>query len=86
MKINLDTIADFTWGFSFLFLLEVKNPKGKSDYYQWSSPGYPGGDNTIEPYTGDPRNFTMLGFCGRAKGTRRIRDYCGSEVKFVNCD
>lgn len=36
-------------------------------FYVWSDPRYDG-DNTIRPYTGDPKDFTSPGFCGRDKG------------------
>lgn len=76
MNISLDSIAEFTWGFGHLFLLQVGQ-----EYYVWSDPDYQG-DNTIRPFKGDPLNFASPGFCGRDKGTHRIRDYCGEDVKF----
>ena len=76
-ELTIDSIADFTWNFGQLFLLESG---GK--YYVWSDPDY-NGDNTIKTFTGNPRNFTMKGFSGRCKGSHRIGDYCGPDVKFL---
>lgn len=76
--IDLDTVAEFTYGFGQLFLLKVK---GK--FYVWSDPDYEGGDNTIGEYTGNPSNFAGPNFMGRYKGIHRIGDYCGELVKFV---
>jgi hypothetical protein len=69
--LTLDTIAEFTWGFSDRFLLETEHGN-----FIWSDPDY-NGDNSIKPYHGDPRNFVEPGFSGRCKGTYRIRHYCG---------
>ena len=83
MSLNLDDVAEFTWNFGQLFLLQVDDVNG-SKYYVWSCPDYKG-DNTIRPFIGDPRNFTQPGFCGRHKGRHRIRDYCGNDAVFVGC-
>ena len=83
MKIGLHTWAQFTWDFGQKFLVKV----GTGDAVQcfaWSDPEY-GGDNTIRPYKGNPLNFTHVGFCGRDKGHHFIVDYCGPDVKFVDC-
>ena len=75
--INLDTIADFTWGFANEFFLETKEGN-----FVWSDPDYQG-DNTIKPFNGN-----YLQWCkrccipyGREKGTHTIRGYCGEDVK-----
>lgn len=81
MPIDLDTVADFTWGFGHLFLLETQGGK----FYVWSDPDY-NGDNTIRPYTENPDNFTSNDFRGRDKGIHTIRDYCGPDVVFVDCN
>lgn len=78
--IDLDTVAEFVWGFGRDFLLTVHGEDGPT-HYVWSDPSY-GGDNTIKPYSGDPRNFAYVGFAGRCKGTHRIGNYCGDKVKF----
>ena len=79
MTISLDSVGEFTWGFGTNFLIEIGTER-----YVWSSPDY-NGDNTIKPYKGNPRNFTSDGFCGRDKGTHIIREYCGNDVRFVDC-
>ena len=73
-KINLDTLAEFTWDFGSNFLLNT--PYG---CYIWSDPNY-GGKNTIKPCP-NPETF-FVPYFGRAKGTHSIRDYCGENVKF----
>ena len=83
MTINLDTVADFVWGFGQDFLLVVGEK-----CFVWSCPDY-NGDNTIKPYRGER---TSNGFCGqdryyhatRNKGTHRIGDYCGADVRFID--
>lgn len=76
--LNLDSICEFTWNFGNKFLLkELKT----GNYFVWSDPDY-SGDNTIEPFSGNPRNFTHEGFCGRDKGVHTIRNYCGENVIF----
>ena len=79
MKINLDSIGKFTWGFGSKFLIQIEDR-----YYVWSDPNY-NGDNTIRPYFENPSDFTSPGFCGRDKGIHSIRRYCGNNVKFIDC-
>lgn len=76
-QINLDTIADFTFNFGGLFLMETEH-----GFFVWDSPDYGEGKNTIRPYKGEPRHFTHRNFCGRCKGTHQIRKYCGEDVVF----
>lgn len=83
MKLTLDTIARFTWDFGMKFLLEVEH-EGKIHYFVWNDPDYYG-DNTIQPFTGNPRNFVSKGFMGRDKGEHTIRGYCGEDVRFIGC-
>lgn len=79
MGIDLDTVASFTWCWADEFFLETEHGN-----YIWSDPDY-NGDNTIRPYGGDYKYYckeSNIPF-GRDKGTHRIRDYCGDQVKFV---
>lgn len=76
--IGLDTVIEFTWGYGSRFLLGPIN----GFYWEWSDPQYDG-NNSIKPYLGNPMNFTEKGFSGRCKGVKRIGDYCGKDVKFI---
>ena len=80
--INLDTLAQFIYGFGQDFLLEVKTENADVVYYVWNDPDY-GGNNTIRPYYGKPEDFTSPGFCGRDKGNHIVRNYCGENVIFI---
>ncbi len=75
--ITLDTIAEFTWDFGSRFLLET--PEGT---YVWSDPEY-GGDNTIRPLTKEEVENFFGDFWGRSKGSHKVRDYCGDNVKIL---
>lgn len=78
---NLDTIAYFTWLLNDEFFLETIEGN-----YVWSSPEYPGGNNTIRHYNGSLGDYMINESCcefGSHKGEHRIRDYCGDSVKFV---
>ena len=77
-ELNLDSYVDFTFNFGGQFLLGPLNGK----YWVWNSPDY-GGDNTIRPWSGNPRNFAMKGHGGRCKGKHIVRRYCGEDVKFI---
>jgi hypothetical protein len=81
-RLTLDTVCEFTWNFGSLFLLEPKIMNISGSHFVWSDPDY-GGDNTIKPYHGNPRDFTEPGFSGRFKGTHTIRKYCGEDVAFI---
>ena len=93
-KLTSNTLANFTYGFGNRFLLAVAKtsaeypsedlPIDQCDWYVWSDPDY-SGDNTIIKYKGNPLNFVQKGFMGRAKGIHSIGDYCGPNVKFVDC-
>lgn len=78
--LSTSTIASFTWMFNHLFFLETNVGN-----FIWSDAGYPGGDNTIRPYTGTLREFCReieVPF-GRDKGTHFIGDYCGEDVQIL---
>lgn len=78
--LNLDSIAEFTWFWGHKFFLESVDGN-----YIWSDPEYPGGDNTIRPYSGTLDDYlkeTGIPY-GRDKGTHTIRGYCGDEVKIL---
>ena len=77
--INLDTVADFTWGFGCHFFLETEDGN-----FIWSDPEYQG-DNTIKQFNGDYKEWcskSNIPF-GRDKGSHTIRGYCGENVKFL---
>lgn len=79
MKLTLDDVAEFTWGYCDEFFLET----GKGNFV-WSDPDYDG-DNSIHPYNGSYKDWCKeahLPF-GRDKGKHTIRDYCGEDVKLV---
>lgn len=74
MPLTLDTSAVFTWGFGHMYLVET--PAGQ---FLYSNPEY-GGDNTIKPFYGDPKDY----FIGDTKTGRQvytIREFCGDDVK-----
>ena len=75
-----DAYVLFTWGFNHLWLLGPY----QGYYWQWSDPAYEGGDNTIKPWEGNPRNYVMKGHGGRDKGAHVIAKYCGSSVQIFN--
>ncbi len=77
-KINLDTVGEFVWDFGQRFHITTN-----VGCFEWSDPDY-GGDNTIRPCS-DFATWIGDSF-GRDKGTRRIGDKCGNQVKFVNCE
>lgn len=79
-KLDLDTVADFTWCWNYKFFLETK-----AGNFIWSDPDYPGGDNTIRPYKGSYADFLRENHIefGRDKGKHIIRDYCGENVLIV---
>lgn len=80
--ITLDTIADFSWCWNHVFFLETSE-----GCFLWSDSEYPHGDNTITPYNGTLRDFLRESNTPfvRDKGTHRIRDYCGENVRFIRC-
>ena len=80
--ISLDTVGNFTWSFGNKFHIET--PDGN---YEWSDPGYLGGDNTIKPSVPYDEWLVKMDLpFGRDKGTHIIRYYCGKDVKFVGCN
>jgi hypothetical protein len=74
-----EDVAEFTWSFGMLFLLETPNGN-----YEWDDPDY-GGDNTIKPYHGTYENWIEENHIpfGRSKGEHVILDYCGPEVRIL---
>ena len=81
----LEQKADFTWLWTHDFFLETSFGN-----FRWSSPDYPGGDNTItytsKSYDEYMKEMTPPGaifFYGRDKGTKIIGDYCGRDVIFT---
>ena len=81
----LEQKADFTWLWSADYFLETAFWN-----FKWSSPDYPGGDNTItytsKSYDEHMRDIKPLGallFYGRDKGTKIIGNYCGRDVVFT---
>lgn len=80
MKINLDTVCDFTWMWNDRFHLEAEDGKA----FIWSDPDY-GGDNTIRPHRMTQQDYakTKPQPWGRDKGKHRIRDYCGEDVRIL---
>ena len=79
-NLSLDTFAEFTRSSGHEFLLKIGDR-----FFVWSDPDYEG-DNTIRPFKGNPQNFTAPGFMGRDRGTHSIGAYCGTDVKFVDCE
>jgi hypothetical protein len=75
--LDLDMYAEFTWDFGQKFFLETEVGN-----YIWSDPDY-NGDNTIRPYDGTLSKWLGPQEYGRSKGTYRIGDYCGNEVKII---
>jgi len=82
--ITLDTVAAFLWCWNHIFFLETE----EEGNFLWSDPDYSDGDNTIRPYGGTLKDyFFEAGIpCVRDKGRHCIVDYCGKDVKFINCD
>lgn len=78
-KINVESIAHFSWAYGKDFLLKVNNR-----YFIWSSPKY-GGDNTIKPYFGNLLKWCKDNQVKLVKdiGIHRIFDFCGNNVTFV---
>lgn len=78
-KINLDTIADFSWDFGQFFFLETEH-----GLYEWSDPDH-GGDNTIRKsrYSSLAEYCMETGLFVRSKGRHYIRNYCGENVVFA---
>jgi len=81
--ITLDDRVQFVWNFGQEFLLIKQLEDYNEELYVWSDPDY-NGDNTIKTYTGDARDFTSPGFCGRDKGHHVVRDYCGESVLIID--
>lgn len=79
--LTLDDMVHFTWGFGMYFLLTLIRD-GREWYWTWSDPDY-GGNNTIRPYTNNPRDFTHKDFAGRCKGENVIRTKCGDNVEIL---
>lgn len=80
LKELLESDGNFTWSFSDEFFI-----KTKIGNYVWKDPRY-GGDNTIRFFKG-----TYMKWCkrnvipfGRDKGTHIIKEYCGSEIKYLS--
>ena len=78
MKLTLDTVAHFTWGYADEFFLETEMGN-----FIWSDPDY-SGSNVITSYNGTYKdwckNRAHIPF-GRDKGKHTIRGYCGEDVK-----
>jgi len=76
MKLTLDSIADFTWGFGSTFFLETEHGN-----YVWSDPEY-NGDNTIVKFNGSCKDWCESEGIdyGRGKGKHYIENYCGKNV------
>ena len=80
--INLNTFAEFTWGFGQRFFLETNEGN-----FVWSDPEY-NGDNTISPFRGTYKNWVKqenIPF-GRGKGRHTIKSYCGKNVVFCHVE
>jgi hypothetical protein len=77
IKILLDQIGEFTWFFGDKFFIETSMGN-----FLWSDPDY-NGDNTISSFNGsykDACKHLRVPF-GRDKGTKKIREYCGDQIK-----
>ena len=81
----LEQKADFTWLWTHDYFLETAFGN-----FRWSSPDYPGGDNTItytsksyDEYMRDTMPLKAIFYSGRDKGTKIIGDYCGRDVIFT---
>lgn len=72
----LELVGDFTWDFGHEFFIETNDGN-----FIWSDPEY-GGNNTIRSTKKSIRQHFGKSH-GRDKGKHYIKDYCGSEVKFV---
>ena len=79
MKLTIDDVASFCWGFDEFFFLETD--KGN---YVWSDPEY-SGDNTIRKFNGTYEKWCKsqsIPFA-RDKGQHIIRNYCGDAVIII---
>lgn len=76
----LNTEGNFTWFWGKDWFIETDLGN-----FHWSDPSFPGGTDTIKPFSGGIGDFCEYighGY-GRGKGTRTIRTGCGNQFELI---